>query len=227
MKGLTGIIVAAIFGVLGAALNWFYLASKAQQLETVSFLGVREGVTISEGTEFQASHFAEVRIPKIHAGDLEDFVYLYHDLPTIEHLRATKSYVGGSLIFKQDTRTPATQLKLGPNEVLLTINVANRSPLIQPGDRISFTSPSFTTGGAGTEGVEMIGPFKVAAIGNQLGSRDVMEAHRIQPIQSNQIGIVARMENGQLEAKAQSLMQMVTGQGARELMVVWHGRDAE
>lgn len=224
MKGLTGIIVAAIFGVLGAALNWFYLASKAQQLETISFLGVREGVNIAEGTEFQASHFTEVKIPKSAAGNLEDFVYLYRDLPTIEHLRATKSYIGGSLIFKQDTRTPATRLELANDEVLLTIAVANRSPLIQPGDRISFTAPNLSGGASGTAGVEMIGPFQVAAIGNQLGNRDVMEAHRIQPIQSNQIGIIAKMENGQLEAKAQSLMQLMTGQGARELMVVWHGR---
>ncbi|MEZ6107552.1 MAG: hypothetical protein R3B96_15885, partial [Pirellulaceae bacterium] len=213
-----------IFGILGAALNWFYLSSKAQQLEMISFLGVPEGVTISEGTEFQASHFVEVRIPKAAAGNLEDFVYLYRDMPTIEHLRATKAYPGGSLIFKQDMRTPATQLNLAPDEVLLTIAVANRSPLIQPGDRISFSVPNLG-GSGGSDEVELIGPFKVAAIGNQIGSRDVMEAHRIQPIQSNQIGIVARMENGQLEAKARTLMNRMGGQGARELMVVWHGQD--
>ncbi len=221
MKGLTGIIVAAIFGVLGAALNWFYLANKATQLETIAFLGVREGANLQPGTEFQSSHFVPVRIPKALARDLEDFVYLYQDLPTLEHVRATKAYAGGELLFKQDYRTPATDLELRPDEVLVTVTVANRSPLIQPNDRISF---SISQGGS-DETQELIGPFRVAAIGNQIGNRDVMQAHRIQPVQSNQIGIVCRLENGVLEPKARTLMSRIGGQGARDVMVVWHGPD--
>ena len=227
MKGLTGIIIAAIFGVLGAALNWFYLANKAQQLETISFLGVREGANLQEGTEFQGNHFVEVRIPKALARDLEDFVYLFRDLPTLEHVRSTKRYAGGELVFKQDYRTPATELKLRPNEVLLTVSVANRSPLIQPGDRISFSVPQLDAANRPDAPQELIGPFRVAAIGNQIGSREVMQAHRIQPVQSNQIGIIALMENGALESKAQTLMSRVGGQGAREVAVVWHGPDRD
>ena len=41
------------------------------------------------------------------------------------------------------------------------------------------------------------------------------------------VGIIALMENGALESKAQTLMSRVGGQGAREVSVVWHGPDRE
>ena len=49
MKGLTGLIVAGVLGLLGIALNWFYLENKAKNLQTVSFLGIKENAGIEVG----------------------------------------------------------------------------------------------------------------------------------------------------------------------------------
>ena len=47
MKGAPGLIVALLFGGLGVALNYLYLYNKGKDVESISFLGVREGTTIS------------------------------------------------------------------------------------------------------------------------------------------------------------------------------------
>ena len=223
MKGLTGLIVAVALGLLGGALNWFYLANKAQNLEMISFLGIQDGTTIKEGAVFKGSHFVEVKIPANRARGLEDFAYLYSDLPLLVDVRAIKPYEGGELVFKQDYRTPPLELDLKSNEVLLTIAVSNRSPLIQPGDRISFSLPKPNPTNSVEPEYELIGEFEVAAIGNQIGSRPVFEAQGIRPVQSNQIGIIVRTENGQLEPKAQTLQARMNVVGSRDVSVVWHG----
>jgi len=223
MKGITGLIVAIVLGLLGGGLNFFYLANKAQNLEMVSFLGISDGTTIQQGTEFKRSHFVEVQIPANRAQGLENFVYLYSDLPLLETRRAIKSYEGGELVFKQDTQTPPLELDLKPNEVLLTISVNNRSPLIQPADKISFSVPRPNPSNSLEPEYELIGEFEVAAIGNQLGSRSVFEAQGMRPIQSNQIGIIVRTENGQLEPKAQTLQARLSSLGSRDVSVVLHG----
>ena len=115
------------------------------------------------------------------------------------------------------------ELDLKSNEVLLTISVSNRSPLIQPGDMISFSVPKPNPSNSLEPEYELIGEFEVAAIGNQLGSRSVFEAQGIRPVQSNQIGIIVRTENGQLEPKAQTLQARLSSVGSRDTSVVLHG----
>ena len=223
LKGLTGLIVAVILGLLGGGLNFFYLVNKSQNMKMVSFLGISDDTVVKQGTEFKRSHFVEVPIPANRAQGLEDFVYLYSDLPLLDTRLAIKSYEGGELVFKQDNQTPPMELDLKSNEVLLTISVSNRSPLIQPGDMISFSLPKPNPSNSLEPEYELIGEFEVAAIGNQLGSRSVFEAQGIRPVQSNQIGIIVRTENGQLEPKAQTLQARLSSVGSRDTSVVLHG----
>ena len=75
MKGLTGLIVALVLGVLAVALNWFYLESKTKNFESIEFLGIKSTdsseVVINSGDTFKESHFEKVTIPAAHARDLE------------------------------------------------------------------------------------------------------------------------------------------------------------
>ena len=72
-------------------------------MKMVSFLGISDDTVVKQGTEFKRSHFVEVPIPANRAQGLEDFVYLYSDLPLLETRLAIKSYEGGELVFKQKT----------------------------------------------------------------------------------------------------------------------------
>ena len=88
---------------------------------------------------------------------------------------------------------------------------------------ISFSVPKPNPSNSLEPEYELIGEFEVAAIGNQLGSRSVFEAQGIRPVQSNQIGIIVRTENGQLEPKAQTLQARLSSVGSRDTSVVLQG----
>lgn len=225
MKGLTGLIVAGVLGLLGIALNWFYLENKAKNLQTVSFLGIKEEAGIEVGDTFVSGHFTEVTIPKSNAKNLEDFVYLWADRETVIGTRATENYIGGELFFKQDYRTPQFGIELKDNERLLPISVSERSPLIQPGDDVSFWIPSSETG-EGEVG-ELLGPFRVGAIGNQVGNRDVMKAYKIPQMQGNQLGIIVTVEGGEFDQRTTILMDRINRSDGRSIKVVLHPRPSE
>src|SRR5262245_4162946 len=127
MKGAPGLIVAALLGVLGVALNWLYLNNKQADLESLSFLGVREGAAIAIGNTFKESDFVQVKIPITQARGLEHFVYLFRDLHLIVGTHATRAYQGGDLVWLADYRTPPSELKLGPKEMLMWVNVDTTS----------------------------------------------------------------------------------------------------
>lgn len=223
MKGLTGLIVALVLGVLAVGLNWFYLESKTKNFKSTVFLGIKEDVTIKPGDPFQASHFEAVAIPTAHAKELPEFVYLYEDRTILENVKALRMYTGGELILKQDYRTPMPKLKPpAADEVLLPISVSERSPLIEPGDNVSFliATPELGRGGNSSQ---LIGPFVVASIGNQVGSSDVMKAYGIQHLSSNQLNLLVKKEGEVLEASAMTLLKSLSQSNVRDIRVIWHG----
>ncbi len=63
MKGSVGLIIAASLGLVAVALNWFYLNEKTRDTDSVSFIGVDEGVTIHAGEYIKESQIVEVHIP--------------------------------------------------------------------------------------------------------------------------------------------------------------------
>ena len=225
MKGAPGIVVAVFLGLLGAVLNWVYLDGKTKDVDSVSFLGVREGASIQVGEPFRHEHFVEVRIHRRHAKHLEDFVYLYKDEATIVGTRATQAYRGGELIHREDYVTPSSSLALKKDEMLFWISVDPRSivpELIVPGDRIRFDFPNLNRAApraiadVGLEpdvlappAFEEIGPFTVKTLGNRLGRVEVMRANRQSPAQEQKIGIVINQTDPEELARFDKLRERV------------------
>jgi hypothetical protein len=263
MKGVRGLALAAFLGLLAVVLNWVYLQSKTRGAGAISFLAIKSGVAIEPGETLSEQHFAEVRIPEIHARGLKDAVYLYKDASTVAGTRATRRYEAGDLVFRRDYRTPPAELKLGPNERLLWVSVDSRAfvpEMVDPGDQITFLLPRLPAfpgsaiGGADlddsadsaaasilnpaddagpdtqaeptpvSEGVEMIGPFRVASLGTRLGSRQVQSATRSAASQERQVGVIVRAEGGVLEPNAVKLLERLQRSDYRHVGVALHPR---
>ncbi|MAD80156.1 MAG: hypothetical protein QF918_11560 [Pirellulaceae bacterium] len=236
MKGAPGIVVALFLGLLGAVLNWVYLDSKTKDVDSISFLGVREGASIQVGEPFRQRHFVEVRIPARHARNLKDFVYLYKDEATIVGTRATHAFQGGELIHREDYVTPSSNLALKKDELLFWISVDPRSivpELIVPGDRIKFLFPNVNrtvTRAAADVGIEPdaalpraiedLGPFTVKTLGNRLGRVEVMRANRQSPAQEQKIGIVIDQSDPEEVARFDKLTERVLTSDYRTISVI-------
>lgn len=239
MKGSYGLIVAAVVGVLGAVLNWIYLQNKTRDVESVSFLGLRDDVTVEPGEPFKATDFAEVRIPRKNAGDLHEYVHLYSDMPTVEGYSPTRLYEGGQLILRQDLRTPPADIAFkNKNQRMVTIEVDPskfQASLYNPGDQIDFMVPVMNRGGqivGGGNGqpfkrpddIEVIGPFTIAHIGDRLGSQGAALAGRARTGRENTVGIFATWEGDQFDAQTQKLLSLVEHIGGRGVRVIMHSR---
>lgn len=233
MKGATGLIVAAFLGLLAVVLNWVYLEQKTRDVDSVAFIGVRDGATIQPGELILGKHLVEVRIPARHARNLKDFVYLYQDLDTVTGIPASRTFRGGELFFRDDYVTPATELELEDGEMVFWVTVDSRSvvpELINPGDRISFHFPLFTvdaTGGgnaprAGNNEIEEVGPFRVKSLGNRLGSVEVMRAGRRAPAQEQKIGIVIDKQNAEEMEQFKKIQGQIMRNNLRNITVTLH-----
>ena len=53
MKNAPGFVLALGLGLIGAVVNWVYLAQKARLLEHVDFIGIAENVKLSPGDRFR------------------------------------------------------------------------------------------------------------------------------------------------------------------------------
>ncbi len=241
MKGLTGLLVAGAMGLLAIGVNMAYLTTKIKNVETIDFIGIRQDRSIDAGKTLKQEHFIKVKLPIDRAQNLDKFVYLWADIQLVVGRPTVRALRGGDLLLLADTQTPAEELTLGENEVLLPIDVGSRSPLIEPGDQVSFIVPSAPTspgpsvrpgptdpeepfdGGPGGA-FKVHGPFRVAAIGSRIGSAKVARAHRIQTRNSNQLGIVVKTEGAKYEAKAMSLLQALSTVNSRSVTAVLHSR---
>jgi len=207
MKGMQGLIVAGLFGIVGIAFNWIYLQGKTKDIASISFIGVKSGVTIEPGQVIKEEHLEAVNIPEKHGGNLKEYVYLYKDRGTVVGITATRGYQGGDLMYRQDYRTPPPELRLAETEKLIWIPVNSNSfvpELVDPGDRIEFIVPVYESqsvpaanaaGPVKVEAIrpartETIGPFRVGSLGSRLASRDVAAGNRIRSSHERLVGIV-------------------------------------
>ena len=109
---------------------------------------------------------------------------------------------------------------------------------ITPGRRVSFLVPrpqfvglptpadtsGVPTNPAERGGTEIIGPFKVLAVGNRLGSVDVMKATHMAQVQENVITIAVKVEGDQLEPKARKLWESLRQANFRQVGVLLYPR---
>jgi hypothetical protein len=241
MKGMQGLIVAGLLGVLGVALNWIYLQGKTRDIASVRFLGIRSEIPIEPGQIIREEQLQAVAVPERHAGNLKDYVYLYDERGTIVGITATRRYQLGDLLYRQDYRTPPAELKLAPQEKLIWIPVNSSGfvpELVDPGDRIEFIIPIYDSrplpadDGGGPTGnparrmvrTESIGPFRVGSLGSRLASREVARGNRLSTSQERLIGIVVDQNDPRERDNAANLHGRILSGDFRDIGVALVGK---
>jgi hypothetical protein len=236
MKGIQGLLVAIGLGVAGALFNWAYLASRSSQDATVSFVGIKDGQTVNRGETLREDHLLELTIPERWVGNLKDFAFQYKDKSTVVGRPVWRTLSGECLLLSDDLKTPPEGLKLEEGEEMIWIPVESRAfvpSLISPGDEVMFLVPRLTPaslgmsavgGSGGREGSDAaqpissttseIGPFRVRALGNRLGSAQVWAAAKIPQLQENVIGISVRPEE---KRKAMALWDVLQATNYRQV----------
>lgn len=223
MKGAQGLIIAAILGLFGIALNWYYLSTSTQGRDLVSFLAVRgdpQKVTIKRGTVIKESDLLVVEISKENAGNLKHFVYLEADLGTVVGTKATRDYVGGEYVFRRDYTTVPPRVDLKPGYEVIFVPVTSQSfvpSLFNPGDQIKFIVRNED---AKASQPEEFGPFDVYSLGNRLANDSVMKGSGKKPVQQNDIGIIVRTGDRDHE-ELKTLLSRLGGSN-REILGVSH-----
>jgi hypothetical protein len=256
MNGTKALAIAAALGVAGAALNWYYLDTKSQQLKKIEFLCIAPGASIQPGERFTEAKLAPLPIPKNNVVNFEGQVLrkeaiLYSDRATVIGMAAARKFDENEIILRQDLKTPPPALALTkPNERAIFIPVDTRTfvaSLVSPGDQVTFVlggAPSQPTPAAGGENgdsppdenlpivgpppnAELIGPFRVLSLGNRLGSAEVHKASGVPQLQENVMAVAVTVEKGdQLEAKGAKLWKLLQATGFRQVGVLLHPRTA-
>lgn len=234
MKGIQGLIVAIGLGIAGTLFNWAYLASRSSQDATVSFVGIGEGKTVNRGEVLRDDHLVELTIPERWVGNLRDFAVLSSDKPTVIGQPVWRTLTGECLLLRDDLKTPPQALKLEEGEQIMWIPVESRAfvpSLVSPGDEVMFLVPRLTPaspGGAVNDGAaepsevarpissttSEIGPFRVRALGNRLGSAQVWAAAKIPQLQENVIGISVKPDE---KRKAMALWDILQATNYRQV----------
>ena len=245
MKNIQGLIIALVLGILAAMLNWVYLTSKARNVETVDFIGIKQGVTIGRGERLVQENLVQVGIPRTGIGNLDDFAVRYSELQTVLNQNVSRTLRDGALLLRDDLKTPPPELKLEKSrtpgegeDVAIWIPVDTRTfvpSLVSPGDLVSFlvAAPRGsvpTPAGSGERpaptavggSMEIIGPFKILSLGNRLGSSEVMRAAKIPQLQENVMTIRVRLKNKQLEQKAERLLKYLRVTNYRGVGIMLH-----
>ncbi len=244
MKGIQGLIVAAVLGVAAALLNWAYLHSRSSDEERVTFVGIKAGRTVNRGDVLHDDDLVPLRIPVRWVGNLKDFAVLYSEKQTVVGQPVWRTMTGECLLLAEDLRTPPQSLKLDEGESLMWIPVTGAfvPSLVMPGDTVYFkvlkaAVPTPIRSGAekpnpaddnspSSDPVENIGPFKILALGNRLGSPEVMRAAKMPQIQENVLGIRVSDHVAGERDKADKLWGLLQATNFRQVGVELHNRRA-
>jgi hypothetical protein len=241
MKGVPGLLIAVGLGIVGGFCNLAYLSHKATELEMVDFIAIGENVKINVGDKFNEGHFMKLSIPKNAVGNLDSVAVHWSDRSTVYGEPATKSYSPNELLLQKQIRTPPEmdiKKLLAADELAVGIPVDTRlfvSQLVNAGDNVSFLVPhvgvSFPTpadgsgqgeGDKGASPPDVVGPFRILALGNRLGSLDVMRASGAMPSQENVMTVAIKIVNGAFEPKSQRLLEIMKAPNFQQVQVVLH-----
>jgi Flp pilus assembly protein CpaB len=240
MRGLTGLLIAAGLGLAGALCNWMYLDSLATNEARLAFIGVKPDVRLNVGDIFKADHFEPVEIPRNRLGNLQDAAPLWSAREAVIGLRANKPYAGGELILRQDLATPAQEdlaSLLAEDEVARWVPIDPRAVIpeqINPGDLVSFETPQPAAQAAVSPPTasqtltmspavrEVIGPFRVLAVGARRERPNIQQARGRSGGPENTITIAVRMPEGKMEPRAVKLFDAVRASGSQGVYVLLH-----
>jgi hypothetical protein len=174
MKGIQGLIIAIVLGVLGALVNLYYL-TKGRDTKFVHFIGVRDGAKISVGQPFAGEQLESVAIPSEHAGDLRKYAIPHSEIDSVVGWKSRRAFDGqrGQLLLRTDVRTPTELLNLKENQAAISVLVnpatTISSQIIPEVTPVSFYLPVDRTAVGGSGAWEWYGPFEVLAVGGRLG----------------------------------------------------------
>jgi hypothetical protein len=239
------LLLAAGLGLAGAVCNWLYLDSLAQSEARLAFIGVKPDVRLNIGDVFKTDMFEPVEIPRSRVGNLQDVAPLWSALDAIIGLRANKAYAGGEIVLRQDLTTPAQEelaSLLAVDEVARWVPIDSRSvstDQINPGDLVSFEapkeddavvanqvlSPTATAPPVApvkTASTELIGPFRVLAVGSRRERPNIQQARGRSGGAESTITIAVQLQNGAIEPRAAKLFEAVRTVGSQGLSVLLH-----
>ncbi|MBN2473594.1 MAG: hypothetical protein JXB62_03220 [Pirellulales bacterium] len=256
MKGIHGLGLAIALGIAGALLNLAYLNNKAKDVAKVEFIGIAAGTTIRPGERLTQKDLVPVGIPERWVGKLRDFAVPFSARNTVVGEPVWRAIEGGTLLLNEDLKTPPPELELAADERAWGIPVDSRQfvpSLIVPGDLVSFLASAVPSGSPTPATVEpfsgddalapepggqadstrspapadIIGPFKVLALGNRLGSAEVMRTAGLRQVQENVMLIrVTVQADGSLDPKSQKLRDLLDASGGRPLSILLHPRSS-
>lgn len=247
MKGIQGLVVAVVLGLAGVVLNWLYLDRKANEFDKESFIAVAPGTTINVGDTFQRDHFVPVDVPRHSATRLNGVAMPWNLLTTVVGMNATRQYTGDELLLRMELQTAPQEIEAGPGELIKWVPIETGAAVssdINPGDEVTFTvrkvrpqvtaPPPIPSDGSTTEAppapprpapesigyTELIGPFKVLAVGNRKGKTNVLNASRVAPMQENVIAVPIKFVGSTPDALGQKLMDAIYATGGRDIGIL-------
>lgn len=223
MKGFTGLVIAGVLGLAGAICNWLYLEKASNSLDRVSFIAIKEGVTLNVGDLIQEEHLQKVDFPRGSVGYLDTVAPQWSARAAVIGQRANHLYSEGDIILEMDLTTPAQQQlakTLQPDEVAFWVPIDPRSVVaeqINPGDLVSFEIPP-----AAMTQSSILGPFRVMAIGARREPINVQQAFRGRQGSEATLTIVAQLKDGNLDPLTAELSKALSQRNRQGLAVLLH-----
>ncbi|MBO52227.1 MAG: hypothetical protein CMJ69_15780 [Planctomycetaceae bacterium] len=240
MKGAQGIMIAVAMGVVGFVCNWLYLEREASRVELVSFVGVSQPADVKRGDVIQSDDLVPISMPKSHESQLAQVAVLWDQRDLVIGQKAARDLaVSGEaeLVMHRDLTTPAIKdinELIADNERVMWLPVDSRTfnpQHVDPGDQVSFRIPEFGKGASRSQpteaGGKILGPFRILALGNRKGRRDVRQAAGLASGAENVIAVAVKVENpdGKLEPKAETLAGILAVNNFQGVQVLLHRRN--
>ena len=233
MKGIQGLIIAIVLGLVGFTFNMYYL-TKSRDFAHVTFIGVKRNANIKRGTPLSKNHFEKISIPKEYVGNLKRYALVWSDIDAIEGRKAIRDYEEGGLLLRNDFRTAPNELRLIGGETAISIPIdtrtTNTSQIIPGETRISFYIPTARVQSPGTavEGNrQWFGPFDVLAVGNRMGSTDIVDQGGGRGNSENRVTLKATSESGRDIKGMPQLMNYLTNSKFKPLRLKIHAANPD
>lgn len=241
MKGVQGLLLSLGLGLAGAICNWMYLERLAGKEHRVSFIAIRADQQINVGDILREDQLVKIDLPLSAVGNLDQVASRWDQRSLVIGFPSTRSFRGGELVLQQDTRTPGAKdlnEKIGKNEVALWIPIDMRtfnSSRVNPNDEVSFVLPrlggptQMPASDAQAPSInstsEIVGPFRILEIGNRTGRPEVQRAAGARQTIDSSITVVAKLENGHLDAKSERITEYMRSSKSQGLQVILHPKN--
>jgi len=225
MKGMQGLIIAIVLGLIGFGFNMYYL-NKSRDFDSKEFIGIHRKADVKRGTPLAKSHLKKITIPKEHVGNLHEYALPWSDVDAIVGRKSIRNYEVGGLLLRNDFRTAPDEIVLVGGETAISIPIDTRTTItsqIVPGEtRVSFYIPADGIGNSGSNNPRWIGPFDVLAVGSRMGSTDVVDGTSRRSNRENMLTLKATNQEGKQSSRMTTLLGYLTASNFKPLRLKIH-----